>query len=155
MARTPPRETTYRHDTLHVGTPRVLRRSTYESITGSVHGEKVLRLLGIGFQLLAQAHEMRVHRARGRIVVITPDLFQQPIAAENFSGVADEVLEQLKLLRRDVDGLAGFENATALQIDLDVGKGVLVHVLGDDRRAPQNGLHARQQLANRERLSDV
>src|SRR5277367_937450 len=72
---------------------------TDESIAGSMYGEEVLRLLGIRFEFLAQTHQVRVDGTGSWKVVVSPNVFEKTIAAERFTGVRDEVLEQLKFLR--------------------------------------------------------
>jgi hypothetical protein len=70
-----------------------------------MYGEKVLWLLGIRFEFLAQTHQVRVDCAGGWKVVVSPNVFEKTIAAERFSGMRDEVFEQFKLLRRNIEEL--------------------------------------------------
>ena len=77
-----------------------------KSIPSSMHGEEELRLFRIGLELLPQPHQVRIHGARRRVVVVSPNVFQQTIAAERFAGMADEILQQLEFLGRNVNGLA-------------------------------------------------
>ncbi len=101
-----------------------------------MYGEEILRLLGIGFEFLAQTHQVRVDGARGWKVVVAPDVFEQAIAAEGFSGVRDEVLEQFELLRGDVELPTGFDDAAAAKVNFDVTEGVMFLVF---RGPPKHG----------------
>jgi hypothetical protein len=96
-----------------------------------VHGEEILGLFRIGFELLAQTDKMSVDSASGGIVFVAPNLLQEPIATEDLAGVADEILEKFKLFRRNVDDPSRLENTASLQVDFDIGERVLVHFLGD------------------------
>src|SRR5580698_8821932 len=52
---------------------------SHEPVTRSMHGKEVLRLLGIRLELLAQTYKMRVHCPRSRVVIVSPDVFKQPV----------------------------------------------------------------------------
>src|SRR5271170_2497056 len=54
---------------------------TDKPITGSMYGEEVLRLLGIGFEFLTQTHQVRVDGAGSWKVVVSPNVFEKTIAA--------------------------------------------------------------------------
>ena len=77
-----------------------------EPIPGSVDGQKVLRLLRIGFELLAKAHQVRVYGTGGWVILVTPNLLQEAVAAQCFAGMADEILQQIELFGGDIQGLA-------------------------------------------------
>src|SRR5271168_3182856 len=87
-----------------------------EAITGSVHGEEVLRLFGVRFKFLAQTDQVRIHGPSGWVILISPNIFQKAIAGQRFAGVADEVLQQLELRRRDIEGLARPQHAMPAQV---------------------------------------
>src|SRR5215472_4265718 len=126
-----------------------------EAVTGSVHRKKILRLFRIRLELLAQSHQMRVDGSSCGIVVIAPHFFQKTIAAERFPGMADEIFQQLELLRGNIDHLARLEHPTALQVHLNIGEGMPVQILRNDSGPPQHCSDSRQQLANGEWLSHV
>src|SRR5690349_16007760 len=84
-----------------------LKSSAYESVSHSVHSEKETRLFGTGLKFLAQAHQVRIYGTRCWISVVSPDVFKQALTAQNFTRIADEVLQQLELHRRKLDRLAG------------------------------------------------
>ena len=50
-----------------------------------MHREKVLRLIDVGLQLLPQARQVCIHGASGRVVVVSPNVFQQTIAAQRLA----------------------------------------------------------------------
>jgi hypothetical protein len=58
---------------------------SHEPIAGSVYGQKVLWLFWIGFQLLAKTYQVRIHGTRGGVILVTPNILQQAIAAQRFA----------------------------------------------------------------------
>src|SRR2546426_12528601 len=50
--------------------------SAYEFVAHSMHRQKKPGLLGDRLELLPKSHDMGVHRARGRIIVVAPDLVE-------------------------------------------------------------------------------
>jgi hypothetical protein len=80
--------------------------SSYEFVTYSVHSQKVTRFLGNGFEFLANANNMGIHGAGGREILVAPDLVEKALAAQRLSGVTEKVLEQLKLLARELHALS-------------------------------------------------
>src|SRR5271170_6157901 len=113
-----------------------------------MHCEKVLWLFGIGFKFLAQTYQVRIHCPGSWEVLVPPNLFQKTIATERFARMTDEVLQQLKLFRGDIESLARPEHSLAPQIDFHVSERVLIQMFGNHCRASQHGLHSRQQLAD-------
>src|SRR5271169_6701935 len=99
--------------------------------------EKKLRLLRIRLQLLAQTHQVCVDRTRGRVVVISPDVFQQAIAAQRLAGMTDEIFQQLEFFRRNVDGLTRLLDSTTFQVHFDLAEAMAVLIFWDYRR-PSN-----------------
>src|SRR5215469_17082055 len=53
-----------------------------EPIARSMHCEEILWLFGIGLELLAQAHQMRIHRPGSWKILVSPNFFQNSIATE-------------------------------------------------------------------------
>ena len=72
--------------------------SSNEFVTDSVNRQKVTRLLGNGFEFLANANNVGIHGASGGEVLVAPNFIEKPVAAERFSRMTEEMLEQLKLL---------------------------------------------------------
>ena len=62
-----------------------------------------LRLRGIRFDLLAQALDQRVDAALGDVRVAAPHALDQRVAAEHDAAVAREHVEQVELVRGELD----------------------------------------------------
>src|SRR5204863_832625 len=71
---------------------------SHELVTAAVNRKYEVWLLRIWFQLLPEVDDMRIDCARIRIVIVTPNRIQQPVAAECFRGMGNEVGEQRKFL---------------------------------------------------------
>src|ERR1700760_2214611 len=69
------------------------RALSHKPIAGSMHGEKILWLFWIRFELLPQMHQVRIYGTGGGRCFVSPHLLQQPVAAERLSCVADEILQ--------------------------------------------------------------
>src|SRR5580704_10053196 len=61
--------------------------SSYEFVAHPVYGQKKTRLIRYGFQFLANPNDMSINGARGRKILVTPNLVEQPIAAQRLPGV--------------------------------------------------------------------
>ena len=70
-----------------------------EFVSHAMDREDVLRLLHVGFDLLAQPSDMHIHGARRRHRVIAPDFVQEFFARECRFAMLDEVLQQQELAR--------------------------------------------------------
>ena len=77
-----------------------------ESISCSMHCEEVLWLFGIGLKFLAQTYQVRIHRPRRWVVLVSPNLFQKTIASQSFPRMTDEILQQFELLGGNLKSLA-------------------------------------------------
>ncbi len=73
---------------------------------------------------------MGVNRPSRRIVVIPPNIVQQAVTTQGFTGVAEEVLEQIKFLGRKGDGLSLPHDSITSQVDLNVVEGIALLLLG-------------------------
>src|SRR5204863_1312201 len=69
--------------------------------------------------------------------------------------MAEEILQQVKLLGGKVEGFAAARYLATAQIDLDIAKGVAILLFGDGVGAAKYGLYPGQQFTNRKRLGDV
>src|SRR5438477_11654021 len=98
---------------------------------------------------------MRVYGARSGEAVVSPHVFKQALTAQHLAGIADEVLQQLKLHGRKLDLLARADNTTAAQIDFDIAERVPVMLLGKGMAATQDRLDPGHQLANGKGLGDI
>src|SRR5215831_1222860 len=92
---------------------------SYELIPHSMHSQKELRLIGDGLQFLAQANDVCIHGASGRVVCISPDLVEQMIAAQGFAAMAEEVFQQLELERREIHRFSSAQHLVVAEVDLD------------------------------------
>src|SRR5271157_800523 len=70
-----------------------------EFVTRAVHGHQISRRGGVRLQLLAQSENVIVHGARGRIVLIAPDLVEKLFARDDAARRRGQVLQQFELLR--------------------------------------------------------
>src|SRR5580700_7920353 len=61
--------------------------SSYEFVTYAVHGQKKTRLIRNGLQFLANPNDMRIDCTSSRKILVTPNLVEQPIAAQRLSGM--------------------------------------------------------------------
>src|SRR5262249_30822274 len=110
---------------------------------------------GYGLQLVAQANDVRVNRARCRIVRVTPDFIEQVVTAQDLSWMAEEVFEQLKLHPGALHQLAVSADLAGAQIDLDVAAGGALLLAWQHLRAPEHCLDSRHQFANGKRFGHI
>ena len=92
----------------------------------------------------------RVERRR-----VAPDARHQLVAREDAPRVAREEPEEVELLRRQPHLAARLPHVARPALELDVAEAELLVVDPGRRRAAQDALHARRELAGRERLRDV
>src|ERR1700688_5100375 len=88
----------------------------------TMNSQDETRLIRLGFNLLPQAHDVRIHGARGGKAVVAPHILEQAIAAQSLAGMAQKILEQLELLRRKIHRFAAARNLAAFQIYLDLAE---------------------------------
>src|SRR5215469_15860882 len=74
-------------------------RSWDKFVSCAVDGEEMLRIGWIALQLLSQLENLIVDRARRRITVVSPDLVQKFIAAQDSLRILSEKLQELELVR--------------------------------------------------------
>src|SRR5689334_4626976 len=101
----------------------------YELVASTMYRQKKTRVVRLGFQFLTQAHDVRVHRSRGRELLVTPNFFQQAVACQGLSGMAEEILQKIELLRRNLERLAVARDLATAQVDFDIPECKLVFVL--------------------------
>src|SRR6184192_2160382 len=83
---------------------RYQRRSGIgELVAGSPDGEDVARLGRIGFDLLAQPLDQRVDASLGDVRVPAPHALDQRVAAEDDAAAARQHVEQVELVRGEID----------------------------------------------------
>ena len=91
-----------------------------EAVAGAAHGFEVARRLGVGFDLLADAADVDVDRARGDEAGVAPDGVEEVVAAEDAAGMAGEVVEQTELGGGGGDELAVDAQLHGAGVDLDL-----------------------------------
>src|SRR4051794_5541032 len=104
-------------------------------------------------ELLSQAPYADVDDVRARIEVVTPDVREQPLSADDLARTVDEVVEQLELAVREVDDAAVEACLPAREVECDRARGD--DVVGVVMRPLQLNPDSRQQLIERERLRHV
>src|SRR5438552_4572211 len=129
--------------------------SPLEAVPVTAHGEEVARLLRVGLQLDPQrAHEV-VDRPRRALVLRAPAAGKDVVAAEGAAVGGEEQAQHLELLRADIDGGSLPRDDLAVEIDLHLSESDHRALFRRRRPPPQQSLHARQQLAEAERLAQV
>src|SRR6185437_3232873 len=68
--------------------------SAHEFVAHPVHRQKETRLFRLGLEFLAQAHDVRVHRPRGGVALITPHVLQQAVARYGLARVGEKILKE-------------------------------------------------------------
>src|SRR6266481_5119227 len=129
--------------------------SSYEFVAHSMHRQKETGLLRNRFEFLANPHNVSVHGARRRKILITPDLVEQPVTAQRLPGMTQKMLQQLKLLTRKLHRLATTQDLVAAQVHVDIAEGIAVLLFRECLCPPQYGLHASEQFSDREGFCDV
>src|SRR6266550_1704393 len=120
-----------------------------------MHGQDETRLLGLGLDFLAQANDVRIHRARSGKTLVAPYFLEQTIAAERFPGMTQKVLKQIEFLGGKIERLTAARYLATAQIHFDIPKGVTVLLFRNCMGAAKDSLYPGQQFANRKRLGDV
>jgi hypothetical protein len=67
-----------------------------------MYGEQVFGLAAVVAEFFAELHDHLVQRARGAIVVVTPDFIEQPVARQHLAGMGMEKLEKLEFARGEI-----------------------------------------------------
>src|SRR2546430_2304582 len=82
----------------------------HQLISHPVDCEEVPRLASVVAEFLAQLDDDLIERARGAVVIVTPDFIQQAISRHDFTRMGVEELQDLHFFRRQLlDRLAAFE----------------------------------------------
>src|SRR5437667_6615965 len=98
---------------------------------------------------------MSVYGASCWKVLVTPDLIEQPIAAQGLARMTQKMLQQLKFLARKLHRLTTAQDLVATQVHVDIAERIAILLFRKRLCASQNGLHASEQLSDRERLGNV
>src|SRR4051794_19110210 len=107
-----------------------------------------------GPELLAQPTDADVDHVRARIEVITPDLGEEPLAADDFAGAFEQAVQELELAIGEIDqpiaelrlATRNVERERAGAQDLSIGR---------VRGTPQMDANPCEQLVEGERLRQV
>jgi hypothetical protein len=81
---------------------------------------QVTRLGRVVAKLLAQPADVHVERLRGTEPVHVPHLVDQALAADDGTGLAHQQREQVELLPRELERLAGESDASARPVQPDL-----------------------------------
>src|SRR5215469_10278054 len=114
------------------------------------------RLLGIAFQLLAQAADVNIHGSRERILVVAPDVLEQDLARKRRAAILYEVAQEAKLAGGKRHGRTVAKDGRTTKIYLD--RPELLESRRFRRRAgttAEQSFDARQQLQHFEGLGEV
>src|SRR5262249_42891958 len=110
-------------------------RSTDKFISGAVYRQNETRLVRFRLDFLAQAHDMGIDRASRRKPVIAPDLFEQPVATQGLTGMAQKIFQEFEFLSGKIQRLAAATHLTALEIDLQIPERISLLLLRERARA--------------------
>src|SRR5580704_846558 len=125
-----------------------------EAVAGAAHGLEIAGIFRVGLDLLADAADVNVDRARGDVGGVAPDGVEKVIAGKHASLVAREIIEQAELGGGGGYGVAAHGESHGRGIDFDVAD---LHGTGRKRalEAAQHGFHAGHEFARAERFRDV
>src|SRR5690606_7024390 len=84
----------------------VSRRLSAELVAHPAHREDVLGPVGVAFDLLAEPIDEVVDRPGGAVVIESPHVPKDRLARKHFAPASDQELEELELLRRQLDALS-------------------------------------------------
>src|SRR5215472_13968938 len=73
------------------------RFGNLEAVSSSAHRFQVAGFIWIGFDLLTNAADVHVHRARRHVVCVTPYSIKQLVAGEYAAGMAGHIFQQAEL----------------------------------------------------------
>src|SRR5579863_5593601 len=110
--------------------------SADELVARSVNRQNESRFLRLGFDFLPKANNVRVHRARRGKAIVSPDILEQPIAAQGFSGMNQEIFQKLELFRRKIQRMTLARHLATAQINFDLAKGIFLFRTGSGFRTP-------------------
>src|SRR2546427_8230315 len=88
-------------------------------------------------------------------MVVAPNFLEQALTAEDLARMAEEVLQKIELLGGELDGFPAAGHFMRAHADFDIPECVTLLLLGSATGAAQDGLDARQQLADGKRLGDI
>src|SRR5450432_980406 len=134
------------------GRRRVVGRTTREPVAHAAHRLEIDA--GVA-QLLAQALDVSVHRARVDLAAHAPDLVEQNGARLHAAAAIVERAEQAQLERREGDLFAVDPHPVPLAVDTQPPERREARALGGRAAPPQDRLQAQRELAHAVGLDDV
>src|SRR3954469_1542694 len=132
--------------------PRGEGGSADEFVAGAVDGEDVLGFVGRTLDLLPELRHEVVDGARGRRLLVAPDLIQDLLAGDDLAGVRDEIPQQVEFPGREVDPLTGTVRLVSAEIDFDVADAAGLQPGRPAAGATKDGADASEQFGDAERL---
>src|ERR1700733_11632873 len=125
-----------------------------EAITGPANGFEIAGIFWIGLDLLADAANVDIDRARSDIRRVAPNGVEQVVAAEDTSCMTGEIIEQAEFGGRSGDGSAAHGKDHRRGIDFDFAD---LHGAGRQRafKAAEHRFDASHKLTRTKRLGDV
>jgi len=127
---------------------------SYKFISNAGYRKDELRMLGVGLKLISQAGDVHVDGTRQSIGVISPHGPQNFDARNGSASPFDEVAQELKFTRRQVNGIAIARDFVTAHVDLNAAE-LMYAVARPDRHTSQQDLYARDKFRSLEGLGDV
>src|ERR1700722_13601731 len=137
---------------LFAGVPRL--HLFLEAVAESTYGGQAPRIVGLLLDVLAQPADVHVNGAGRHEALLSPDLFEELIAAVSAAGMHEEEFEQLELGGGKIELAFAQEDAVRVAIQperANLGRGALLFALA----AAEGGFDARHQFPWAERLGHV
>src|SRR5438876_8160436 len=106
----------------HMSNSPQTKKLANKFVPNAMHCQEIARLLGNRLKLLTNAHDVGIDCAGRRIVLVSPDLVQQAIAAQRLPGMTQKMLEEFKFFSGQLHRVAAAKNLIAPEVDLDVAK---------------------------------
>src|SRR5579863_1442308 len=134
-----------RHAALRIG-----GLSVFEDIAHTSQGSNQ-RLQSPSIHLAAKAINMHIDHVGIGLDAHSPDLIENHGASDNAAGVAAEVLEEDKLLRRELEDFAGAGGLAAKQVELEIENAKTRRLMGWGAVAADEVAQPGEKLGERER----
>ena len=120
-----------------------------------MHGDNVTGLVVIRLDLATEFRYEIIDGSGQHPLGAAPDIDQQAFAAHDLAAVRHKVHQEVELARRQIQWLRTFRRGAGLGVHDDVADAGCIRTRLERLLAAQVRAHARHQLADAERLSDV
>src|SRR4051812_17917480 len=120
-----------------------------------MHGDDVVRVAHVVFDLVAQFGDVHVNGARQGKAVVAPDGVEQLVARDDFAPMLKKISEDAELARGKFQRLAALSRFEVAEVERDVSKLRFIEALIMLGRAAQNRFDTRHQFQETERLGNV